>query len=307
MPKTGPVLGLWIQNLSHPAPAPGAWAQEVVTQLEQAAAQGTDILVLPEYACEAWLYGAPSDMTEAGETAYMAQQAASILPALQDAVNRTGTALVAGSTPWILPDTQKPRNRAWVLLPGGKTVIHDKLVLTPPEDEPGGWRMEPGNNITTFSYKGVRYAVLICLDIEMPYLSWLMADSDIDILLVPSYTASLGGYSRVNSCAKARAVELMCAVAVTGCIGEITLPWRREHTICTGGASIYLPCEESLGGHGILMEATPANSSEEPYRVVTSGPIPVATIRKLRHGGAAVWPGKWPASDRIQAIRTEEG
>src|SRR3546814_7527676 len=54
----------------------------------------------------------------------------------------------------------------------------------------------------------------------MPALALRLAPLDPDLILVPSMTAKLSGYSRVFSCAKARAIELLCAVAATGVIGR---------------------------------------------------------------------------------------
>lgn len=39
---------------------------------------------------------------------------------------------------------------------------------------------------------------------------------------MPSYTSRLSGYSRVLSCAEARAVELLSTVCVVGCFGDLS-------------------------------------------------------------------------------------
>jgi predicted amidohydrolase len=133
----------------------------------------------------------------------------------------------------------------------------------------------------------------ICLDIEQPALAAVLQPLDLDLLLVPSMTAQPSGQARVTGCAKARAVELMAAVATVGCIGATALPAPRPNV---GGAAVYLPCEPSLGHTGVAVEALWAAHTEGPGPLVLARDLPIATIRALRHGRAEVWPGPWSAA-----------
>jgi hypothetical protein len=113
-------------------------------------------------------------------------------------------------------------------------------------------------------------------------------------------TGKLSGYSRVFGCAKARAVELMCAVGATGTTG--CAPGTTQNPSNVSACALYVPCEPSLGLTGVL-GATPPTGGEEagdgPLLMVRD--IPFAEIRRLRESGAEVWPGAWRA-DHIAIV-----
>lgn len=108
--------------------------------------------------------------------------------------------LVAGSMPWHI-DPENPAagqtNSAMIFTPEGDAIIQDKLSLTPGEQEPENWNLTPGKAFNVIKWRGLNVAVLICLDIEMPALSCVLAPLDIDLLLVPSMTLTPSGYNRV--------------------------------------------------------------------------------------------------------------
>jgi len=210
--------------------------------------------------------------------------------------DRYGVALVPGSLPVRSPTDSSPwRNRAQLLLPDGRETHHDKLCLTPSERDPTDWNLSTGSKVLTFDLASARCAVLICLDVELPALSARLAAADIDIVLVPSYTSRLSGYSRVFSCARARAVELLAAVCPVGCFGELT---GANGTVfqSTSGAAVYLPCEPELGMTGVLDEL-PSRDSGEGRGPMLIKDVPVGRLRALRESSAGeVWPGAWDAS-----------
>jgi predicted amidohydrolase len=189
-------------------------------------------------------------------------------------------------------------NRAWLLFPDRDAVYHDKLVMTPFEKDPDDWLLETGNRVCIFEWRGVRMAVIICLDVEMPALCNRLAGHHIDLLIVPSMTERLSGYSRVFGCAKARAVEMMAAVAVVGLTGAAPSagPERLGHF---GGAAVYLPCEEAFGDTGIHAEL-PVMSDQTGAgvgAVLYADAVPVGAIAALRRAGPEVWPGPWNADN----------
>ena len=95
------------------------------------------------------------------------------------------------------------------------------------------------------------------------------------------------------SCAKARAVELMCAVAVTGVVGQT--PGTTWNPTNVSGNAVYLPCEPSLGYSGIHAETPPLESHWGEGAILIARDIPVGAIRALRDNGPEVWPGAWTA------------
>src|SRR5690606_35409626 len=204
----------WAANLAHPLTSLEAFAALVEAQLKTAADAKADILLAPEHISEYWMPFAPENLPLTEENGWVAEQAAKVIPLLQDAVKKTGVTLVAGSSSYRHETTGKCRNRSWMLFPDREPVFHDKLVMTPAEKDPAGWHFEPGNTVHIFEWRGLRLCLIICLDVEMPHLAHTLSTEDIDLLIVPSMTSKLSGYHRVFTCARARAVELMTAVAV---------------------------------------------------------------------------------------------
>ncbi|MHA1600921.1 MAG: nitrilase-related carbon-nitrogen hydrolase [Alphaproteobacteria bacterium] len=299
-------VALWVKNLAAPSQSIEAWVESIDQQMAAAAAQGADILVFPEYAAEQWLTFAPADLTPEAEIAWMAAQAPAALTGLEPLARKHGLALLAGTMPMVRdqPVTaaagEPPHvNRAWLLLPDGRAIAQDKLCLTPGEQNPAGWNLATGDRLEIVEWRGLRLATVICLDIEMPALAALLAPCDLDLILVPSMTEKLSGYSRVFSCAKARAVELMSAVCAVGCIGKAAASKPRLSN--TSGAAVYLPCEETLGHTGIFADLPPTDRAEGPGPMLVARDIPVGALRALRHGKAEVWPGAWRA-DHVRVV-----
>lgn len=228
----------------------------------------------------------------------MAEQAPAALELLRPLPARHGVALLAGTMPWAESDGF--RNRAWLLLPDGRVIAQDKLCLTPGEKEPDYWCLTPGDQLNVIEWRGLKVVVLTCLDIEMPALSMLLAPIAPDLILVPSMTHRLSGHSRVFGCAKARAVELVCAVAATSVIG--CSPGTTLNHSNVGACALYLPCEPSLGMTGIL-DAIPALGEHEgDGPLLIARDVPFAEMRRLREAGAEVWPGAWRA-DHLTVIQ----
>ena len=290
-------LALWAQNVAQPLNGLGAWAAQIDAKMAEAKAGGADLLLLPEYNVEQWISFAPEGLPADREIPWMAGQAEEALALLADLPAKHGLALLVGSMPWPreTPPAGEPAhlNRAWLLLPDGRRAKHDKLVLTPGEQDPAAWNLATGEEIEVVEWRGLRMATLICLDVEMPALSSLLAPRNLDLLLVPSMTEKLSGYSRVFGCAKARAVELMSVVAAVGCIGRAG--GRPERGGNVSGAAVFAPCEERLGYVGVLGEEPPRAEAEDEGPLLIVKDIPVAEIRALRDGKAEVWPGAWKA------------
>ena len=291
-------IALWAVNLARPLNGLGAWAAAVEAQMVRAKAEGAELLVLPEYMSEQWLSFAPEGIGPAEEIPWMAAQAEAALQAIAPLPAKHGVALLAGTLPVKLepaPETGSPYvNRAHLLLPDGRVIRQDKLCLTPGEKDPEAWNLRPGERLQVVTWKGLKLATLICLDIELPALSALLAPERPDLILVPSMTAKLSGYARVFGCAKARAVELQAAVAAVGVIGAASTNKPRDTN--TSGCSVFLPCEESLGFVGLYDEIPPADAAEDEGPLLIARDIPFGEIHRLRAGAAEVWPGAWSAA-----------
>ncbi|SDG36889.1 nitrilase-related carbon-nitrogen hydrolase [Roseospirillum parvum] len=298
-----PVLALWATNIARPVDSLEAWAALVDERLEQAAKAGAWMLVMPEYASVQWLSFAPGrPLPMAAEIAWMAERADAALAALKPLVERHHVALLAGTLPVAAPNGGYV-NRAHVLLPGGATIAQDKLSLTPDEQHVDGWNLKPGRELNLFRWRGLTWAVTICLDVEQPDLARHLQEQGVDVLLVPSMTETLAGYHRVFDCAKARAVELMTCVVACGTVGDCTAFSSGIETNISGAAA-FVPCEPTLGDTGRWGTALPPRATDpDDGPCLITPPLPTTIASRLRQSGtAAVWQGPWSA-DHI-TIRT---
>jgi predicted amidohydrolase len=286
-------------RLGQVAPNLESWAAAVEARAAEAAARGAEVLVMPEWVAKQWLAFAPRDLAGRDEVAWLAEHTPQALDLIRPFAARHHITLLAGSMPVDAPDRSPPwLNRAHIFLPDGSGLHHDKLCLTPSERDPDDWNLSTGSMVRTFDLDGVRAAILICLDIELPALSARLAAAGIDVLFVPSYTSRLSGYSRVFSCARARAVELLSAVCVVGCFGKFRTA-NGTGFQSTAGAAVYVPCEPELGMTGILEELPPRSAGEGPGPLLVAD-VPVAKIRALREESSGeVWPGAWDASQVV--------
>lgn len=293
-------IALWATNLGVPLNGLQDWVDHIDHKMAEA--DGANIFVMPEYASEQWLAFKPDGLRTDQEMAWMADHASAACDHAAKLATKHDMVLVAGSMPHHV-DPAKPErgqtNSAMIFTPEGTRIVQDKMSLTPGEQEPDNWNLTPGSRFATFDWRGLRIAVLICLDIEMPALSCLLAPLDIDVLLVPSMTATPSGYHRVFGCAKARAVELMCSIAVCGTTG--TANQTTQNPTNYSGCSVFTPCEPQLGHTGVFAHVAPDFDDGSDGPLLLARDVPVGLIRGLRGGDAEVWPGGWKA-DHVSVV-----
>jgi predicted amidohydrolase len=291
-------VALWSLNLARKITSVDDWLSLLEEQLISVQQQQVDILVLPEYLSEHFLSIAQNDLLVAQEVPWMAAQSLRLLEPIQRLADHYNIAILAGTVPVAveIDSCNTYVNRSHFFSPNKLVQYQDKLCLTPGEKEVGGWLLTAGNTVQLIEYKGIKIAILICLDIEMPALSVLLAPLDIDLILVPSMTSKEAGYNRVFGCAKARAIELQAAIAVVGPIGRAGEDESKRDQF-SSAAAFYLPCEESLGHQGVLAqrEVTKGDVLEPLDQELLIGELDLMHIRSLRHGAAEVWPGGWSA------------
>jgi len=284
-------IALWSFNLGSAPGSVEVFAAQIEDGIMRAAEAGAKLLMLPEYVIECCLAFKPDGLRPEQEMAFLADVGAELVPILAPLAQKHEVSVLAGSTP--VKTAGGITNTAVLVTADGREIRQDKLCLTPFEQSEDTWQLTPGSELRLFELDGLKMAILICLDVEMPALSSLLATRDIDLLLVPSMTEMLSGYYRVFGCARARAVELMCAVAVCGVVGVSKGTTQNDSNV--SGAVLYLPCEEEFGFTGIAAEIAPTDgkNSEEPFLVAS---VPVRQLRDLKSGKAEVWPGAWTAN-----------
>ena len=288
-------IALWSINFRRKLSNLGDWLALVEQQIANAKEGGAELLILPEYASEHWMAFAPDTLHPTEEIPWMAAKSAGVLAVLQALSTENEIAILAGTIP-VVGASGQYHNRAHFFTPNKAVIVQDKLSLTPNEQAEDAWLLEPGSELNVFTWRGLNMAILTCLDIEMPALSILLAPHDIDLILVPSMTTRFAGYHRVFGCAKARAIELQAAIAVTGPIGNVEQGdvVRGDNT---SASALYLPCEESLGHSGIAAstEVSQGHELKDLKDELLLATVPCQKIRDLRQGLAEVWPGGWNA------------
>lgn len=154
-----------------------------------------------------------------------------------------------------MPEMQNDRllNVGYLCKRDGTRERYEKLHVTP--DETKVWGMQGGSQLKSFDTDCGKIGILICYDSEFPELSRILADQGMSILFVPFLTDTQNAYSRVRSCARARAIENECFVAIAGCVGN--LPNVHNMDIQYAQSMVFTPCDFSFPANGIKAEATP--------------------------------------------------
>lgn len=216
----------------------------------QAAAQGATLLVFPEYAALELVSLLPQALHH---------DVLGMRPALQAFVpdflalharlaRQHGVCIVAGSLPVAAGGGFV--NRAHVFSPDGAVSWQDKLLMTRFEAEE--WDISPGHGVRVFELSGVRFGVAICYDSEFPQLSRQMAEAGAELLVVPSFTGSPRGYTRVRVGSMARALESQLYALHAPLIADA--PWTYAVEDAHGRAGIYAPSDDGLPEDGIVAQ-----------------------------------------------------
>jgi predicted amidohydrolase len=159
--------------------------------------------------------------------------------------------LITGSMPIV--ENEKLYNLGYLCQRNGEWESFVKLHPTP--DEKKIWGMTGGNYIKVFDTDCGKIGILICYDVEFPELGRILAEQGMNILFVPFLTDTQNGYSRVRNCARARAIENECYVALAGSVGN--LPKVHNMDIQFSQSVVFTPCDFAFPADGIRAEATP--------------------------------------------------
>jgi predicted amidohydrolase/GNAT superfamily N-acetyltransferase len=159
--------------------------------------------------------------------------------------------IITGSMPYLEEDTLY--NIGFLVRRNGTYERYEKIHVTP--DETKYWGVKGGKKIEVFETDCGPVGVVICYDVEFPELSRLLAQEGMKILFVPFLTDTQNGYSRVRSCAQARAIENECYVAIAGAVGN--LPKVHNMDIQYAQSGVFTPCDFSFPINGIKAETTP--------------------------------------------------
>ncbi len=225
-----------------------AYDAKITGWVSTAADQGADLLVFPEYGSVDLATIANRSGTLNGTAHGMADLMDLALGIHQRLARKHGVHILMGSgTVWTGDHFV---NRAYLVAPSGEVGVQDKRIMTRFERE--DWVIAPGSPLRVFDTALGKIGVLVCYDAEFPLLGHALVDAGADILLVPSCTDSLAGYTRVKIGAMARALEGQCVVvhAVT----QGPADWCPAVDQNIGAAAIYGPPDLGFPDTGIIAQ-----------------------------------------------------
>ena len=184
----------------------------------------------------------------------------------------------------------RPVNRAVLYGPEGRIGHQDKQIMTRFERE--DWDVTGAPGLRIFDTALGRMGVLICYDSEFPLLGRVLAEAGAEILLVPSCTDTVAGFTRVRIGAMARALESQCVVVHAPTVGVCDwLPALDENR---GRAAIYGPPDGFWPETGIIAEG----EMDAPGWVRAN--IDLSRVRDSRRDGAVLPYAHWPEQENCR-------
>lgn len=245
-----------IATAAYPLDAHPDWSSyqaKLIAWVSEAAGQGADLLVFPEYGAMELATLAGLDVARDLE---LSLHAVSDRLAQADTLHAQlahdfGVHILAASGPTtcdLPPGVTRPVNRARLFAPNGAHVHQDKQVMTRFEAEE--WDVVPGGQIRLVDTALGKIGILICYDCEFPLLGRALAEAD--ILLVPSATEAVSGYTRVRIGAQARALENQCVTVISSIVGSVD--WSEAVDASVGAGGLYGPPDAGFPETGVLAQ-----------------------------------------------------
>ena len=188
--------------------------------IAQAAAQGAQLVALPEYFCLLGrqdtdkLHIAEAPLCEVGErpAAGSGNPRAPIQQALADAAREHRLWLIGGTLPLRTADPQRVRNSSCVFAPDGSLAArYDKMHLfrfdNGKERYDEGRVLEAGSVPQSVQCGGLRVGLTVCYDLRFPELYRALMEPPCDLIAVPSAFTHTTGAAHWELLLRARAVE----------------------------------------------------------------------------------------------------
>lgn len=269
-----------------------AYAAHLTELCEEAAAEGSQLLLLPEYA--GLVLSGQLPPAERSDLHGSIAGIQPLLPAWRDLceglARRLQLYLQPGSLP-VLDDDGRYRNRAWLFGPEGCLGYQDKLMMTRFEREE--WNIVGGREgLRVFDTAFGRLGILICYDSEFPLLARHLAEAGVDLILVPSCTDTVAGFHRVRVGAQARALENQLAVLQAPTVG--LAPWSPALDENVGRAGLFVPPDRGMPADGVIAQS---DALCPEFSHWLHAEVDLDEVRRVRtHGQVFIrrdWPAQW--------------
>lgn len=181
----------------------------------------------------------------------------------------------------------RPTNQARFYGPQGLIGVQDKLIMTRYERDP--WDIAPGDTLNLFDTPLGKIGIAICYDSEFPLIGRALVDAGAEIILCPSCTEAMAGYSRVRIGAMARALEGQCITVHSPTVGPA--PWCPPVDQNTGAAAIYGPPDRGFPGTGVIAQG----ELNAPGWVMAD--VDLEAVREVRRDGGVLNMTHWAEQD----------
>lgn len=277
----------WFDDFDAYAAKISAWVSE---------ASDCDLLVFPEYAGMELSSLGGKDIARDLEASLheVARHEEQVAHLHQQLARQHHVTILASSAPHFARAGARPTNRAFLFGPDGRIGHQDKQIMTLFERD--DWDIAPAHGLNLFDTPLGKIGVLICYDSEFPLLGRVLAEAGAEIILVPSATDTVSGFSRVRIGSMARALESQCVVVHAPTVGDA--PWSPAMEVNRGRAAIYAPPDGFWPETGIVAEG----EMDKPGWVRAE--IDPSLIRKSRQEGQVLPFRHWPESAKAAQRRS---
>lgn len=259
------------------------YAAKITDWVADAVGQGADLLVFPEYGAMELASLGGRDVAQDIEAAlHEVARHGGAVDALHCALAaQHGIYILGASAPFFVG--KRPVNRATFYGPNGLIGHQDKQIMTRFERET--WDVVAGAGLPVFDTPIGKIGIVICYDSEFPLLARAMVEAGAEILLAPSCTDSLAGFTRVRVGSMARALENQCIVVHAPTVGDCDFCPAVDENV--GSAAIYGPPDRGFPANGIFTE-TALNA---PGWAVAE--VSLAAIHDVRRDGGVLNHQHW--------------
>lgn len=210
-----------------------AFAAKIGSWVDQATKGGARLLLFPEYGATELVALLPQNVQQDLSASLEAMPAffADYDALFRQLANHHKVHILAPSFPL------RRVNTATLYAPSGESGAQEKRILMRFEREQ--WLMHAGKELRLLETALGKIGVAICYDCEFPLQVRALCEAGANLVLVPSCTDALAGYSRVEVAARARALENQCFVGVRPLVGEAR--WSPATDVNVGAAGLYGP------------------------------------------------------------------
>lgn len=284
-----------IATAAYPLDWLDSWSQyedKIESWVADAAGQGADLLVFPEYGAMEL-----STLDGADVAADLERSIRSVSDRMEEVAELhlrlavEHKVHILGASAPVLCGLARPVNRAEFYTPTGARDHQDKQIMT--RSERDSWDVIPGGPLKLFETALGTIGVLTCYDSEFPLLGRAVCAAD--IILVPSCTEALAGYWRVRIGAMARALEGQCVTAMASVVGPAE--WSVSMDVNVGMGGIFGPPDFGFPGTGVLAEG----ALNKPGWTLAE--VDLADIARVRADGQVLNRSHWEEQgDRVKLV-----